>query len=370
MGARWATWVSYPVTMGALQRLLKFYAMAHLCSLPELQETYQEFRSVTHVAQKATQAQFLLITPIVIMAKKKSKASKPKIPTAAEASTATHTSTAPVANQLAPPSKQPKASKLQGPKPTASKSKGPNSTASQPILSKSKGPKSTASNSTAPSVKAPKPKAPKPKAPESNASSASNGLTRGSIAARSGTATAALATTQSLPSQSTCREVRFAVVVKLLDILTRSLPGTETPMPVWEDQSVGEAMSTRQLPYDQEDKLAKELAFLSRISDSPRHIMAVCVQELPEQTGCEILVAVNKSSPGRAGEVLETSRVSLQRVCDRLREIAPGEFTEIPVCHRTKEPQRQSELQWSLAVCYLRREFHRNTSDLSNLHIL
>lgn len=284
------------------------------------------------------------------MAKKKSKASKPKIPTAAEASTATHTSTAPVANQLAPPSKQPKASKLQGPKPTASKSKGP--------------------NSTAPSVKAPKPKAPKPKAPESNASSASNGLTRGSIAARSDTATAALATTQSLPSQSTCREVRFAVVVKLLDILTRSLPGTETPMPVWEDQSVGEAMSTRQLLYDQEDKLAKELAFLSGISDSPRHIMAVCVQELPEQTGCEILVAVNKSSPGRAGEVLETSRVSFQRVCDWLREIAPGEFTEIPVCHRTKEPQRQSELQWSLAVCYLRREFHRNTNDLSNLCIL
>lgn len=122
--------------------------------------------------------------------------------------------------------------------------------------------------------------------------------------------------------------VACAENVAVLDLLSRSLPTTETPSPVWVPRSEAQDEPTRQLSYEQEDGLVKELAFLSGISDDPNHIMAVCVQEFPEQRRCDIILAVNKHSAGCAQDVLEKARRGLQRIFEKLREVSPSESTQ------------------------------------------
>lgn len=126
---------------------------------------------------------------------------------------------------------------------------------------------------------------------------------------------------------NTNQVVRCAENILLLDILSRSLPTTETSIRPFKARSKGKAESTRQLSYEQEDRLVKQLAFLSSISDDPSHVMAVCVQEIPQQRGCAILLAVNKACPDSAQDVLDRARRGLQRVFNRLRQASPSECT-------------------------------------------
>lgn len=155
--------------------------------------------------------------------------------------------------------------------------------------------------------------------------------------------TAGPAPKQLAPSEKVDQVVRCAENVALLDILSRSLPIIATPIPAPKARSKGNAESTRQLSWEQEDMLVKGLAFLSGVSDSPNHIMAVCIQELPKQGGCEIILAVNKTAPDSAQGVLEKAQRGLQLVLGRLRGVSPSESTSLQCAVTPKELGDQLE---------------------------
>lgn len=135
--------------------------------------------------------------------------------------------------------------------------------------------------------------------------------------------------------------VTCAENVAVLDLLSRSFPTTGTPGPVWVPRSEAQEEPARQLSYEQEDRLVKELAFLSGISDNPNHIMAVCVQEFPEQRRCEVILAINKRSTGCAREVLEKARRGLQRIFEKLREVSPSESTQSDFAVLAKKSEKK-----------------------------
>lgn len=189
--------------------------------------------------------------------------------------------------------------------------------------------KSKASKSEEPTaVPAIKPSVPKSKGSGlklSTANTAAKKLAPGSKTSDSKASIAAPAAEPLIPLQDTDQVLRCVENVALLDRLTHSLPRTEPHITAAKAQFKSNNESTRQLTFEQEDRLVKQLAFLSGISDDPNHIMAVCIQELPAQNGCEILVAVNKGSPDSAHLVLEKAQRGLQHIFERLREISPSE---------------------------------------------
>lgn len=154
------------------------------------------------------------------------------------------------------------------------------------------------------------------------------------------------------PAQNADQSVRRAEIVALLDILSRKLPTAATLVQVPEDLSENTPESTRQMSYEQEDRLVKELAFLSGISDNPNHIMAVCIQEFPKEGGCGILLAVNKSSPDTADPVLEKAQRGFQRIFDRLREISPSKSLCVAkVSDNTEIRRRRAPYQGNVLIC-------------------
>lgn len=92
----------------------------------------------------------------------------------------------------------------------------------------------------------------------------------------------------------------------------------------------------RSLSLNHERELATNLAFLAAISDDFKHVMAVCIEEVPELGACQVLVAINKktSTSGKdttsGDDILNKVQRGFQQIFGRLREISPGESEICP----------------------------------------
>jgi hypothetical protein len=74
----------------------------------------------------------------------------------------------------------------------------------------------------------------------------------------------------------------------------------------------------------QERGLAGTLAFLSSLKDGPEHIPAVCVQEGPQSTFLNVLLAVNKARPGDGKGVLQNLKSGFERIFVLLSRVSGG----------------------------------------------
>lgn len=79
------------------------------------------------------------------------------------------------------------------------------------------------------------------------------------------------------------------------------------------------------LPFAAERSLASTLAFLSSITDSPRCITAICVQEQRGGDSLEIYVAINKRNPKDNNATLDTICGQFNQIFERLS--GPGRGT-------------------------------------------
>lgn len=117
------------------------------------------------------------------------------------------------------------------------------------------------------------------------------------------------------------QDVRFAENVALLQRLTAcpSLPSTNPSPPL--ANSRGPA---RILSFERERTVTSGLAFLAGTSDNPNYIVAVCVEENPKKDGLSVVLAINKTGPRDAEDVLDTIKLGLQGVFNKLGEVRYG----------------------------------------------
>jgi hypothetical protein len=74
----------------------------------------------------------------------------------------------------------------------------------------------------------------------------------------------------------------------------------------------------RTLSFDDEVCLTSTLAYISAISDDPNHVIAVCVEELPDRKSIRIVIAINKERPDSQDEVLKRIKDGLAVVLSHL----------------------------------------------------
>lgn len=116
---------------------------------------------------------------------------------------------------------------------------------------------------------------------------------------------------------------RFAHNITLLELLDprpQNLAGE-----VLHD-STKQSDETRNLSLRQERELATNLAFLAGVSDCPDHIIGVCIEELPEMKGCQIMVSINKRLPPDGDEILEKVQKGFKQIFMRLEVLSAGKF--------------------------------------------
>jgi hypothetical protein len=63
---------------------------------------------------------------------------------------------------------------------------------------------------------------------------------------------------------------------------------------------------------------------LAGTSDNPNHIVAVCVEENTKKDGLSVVLAINKTGPRDAEDVLDTIKLGLQGVFNKLGEVRYG----------------------------------------------
>lgn len=80
----------------------------------------------------------------------------------------------------------------------------------------------------------------------------------------------------------------------------------------------------RLLQFEQEERLAGTLAFLSGVSDDPSHVIALCTEELADGKGIRIVVAINKKGPESGDCVLERIKKGLENIFGHLSRINNG----------------------------------------------
>jgi hypothetical protein len=78
------------------------------------------------------------------------------------------------------------------------------------------------------------------------------------------------------------------------------------------------------LSFPQERSLAGTLAFLSNLKDGPDHIPAVCVEEDPDSALLNVLLTVNKATPGDNKEVLQILKLGFERIFVLLSQVSDG----------------------------------------------
>lgn len=78
------------------------------------------------------------------------------------------------------------------------------------------------------------------------------------------------------------------------------------------------------LSFLRERSLAGTLAFLSSLKDGPDHIPAVCVEERPDPSVLNVLLAVNKAKPGDGKEVLKDLKLGFERIFTLLSQVSNG----------------------------------------------
>ncbi|KAJ5097735.1 hypothetical protein N7456_008456 [Penicillium angulare] len=78
------------------------------------------------------------------------------------------------------------------------------------------------------------------------------------------------------------------------------------------------------LPFSKERDLVEILSFLPKTEDGPDHIPAICVEQSPNRTSLNILLAINKSSPSEGDVILENMRDGYEKIFGVLRKCQYG----------------------------------------------
>lgn len=110
--------------------------------------------------------------------------------------------------------------------------------------------------------------------------------------------------------------------VVLLQLISQ-LPGGQSDVGV---KSSPEEVSEKErtLSLRKENDIVSTLAFLSGVSNDPNEITAVCLEELPAEEACKVLVAVNKVGPGSGRNVLNRIQRGFEQIFRRLSTTASG----------------------------------------------
>lgn len=127
---------------------------------------------------------------------------------------------------------------------------------------------------------------------------------------------------------------RFAENVVLLDMLT-PLPEAISIRKSPKLEPEPDPGGTRRLSFAQELALATTLAFLSSITEDKNLITAVCVEEVPLQNGCKVIVAVNKACESDGQDVLCRLQKRFDQIFGRLRQISAGESPQMRLTARS-----------------------------------
>lgn len=78
------------------------------------------------------------------------------------------------------------------------------------------------------------------------------------------------------------------------------------------------------LSFSRERSLVGTLAFLSNTVDDPNHIPALCVEEDPESSCLNVLLAVNRTNWNDGIQVLQDLKRAFERIFDILSEVSNG----------------------------------------------
>lgn len=123
--------------------------------------------------------------------------------------------------------------------------------------------------------------------------------------------------------------LRCARNVVFLERLT-ALPGMKAQEPPGAREPKDARHDPRRtLPFQEEDDLAKTLAFLSGISDDSNHVTAVSIEELPGEQGCKVLVAINRVAPVSGSEILNKIHAGFKKIFEQLAEIRLGMYVDV-----------------------------------------
>jgi hypothetical protein len=72
--------------------------------------------------------------------------------------------------------------------------------------------------------------------------------------------------------------------------------------------------SSRGFSFERELSLSDSIALIAGISGHANHVVASCIEELPNQAGMRILLAINKDKPESGDDVLHCIRLGLQNI--------------------------------------------------------
>lgn len=117
--------------------------------------------------------------------------------------------------------------------------------------------------------------------------------------------------------------VRSAYNIALLELLD---PRPRILASETQQDSTKQSDEGRNLSIRQERELATNLAFLAGISDCSDHVMGVCIEELPDIEGCQIMVSINKRLPSDGNEILKKVQKGFEQIFERLKVLSAGKF--------------------------------------------
>lgn len=73
------------------------------------------------------------------------------------------------------------------------------------------------------------------------------------------------------------------------------------------------------LPLLKEQDLVETLAFLSKTTDGPDHIPAVCILQDPKGVSLKVILAINKSTPQKGDQVLRNLQSEFEKIFSVLK---------------------------------------------------
>ncbi|KAK6064520.1 hypothetical protein SCUP234_12987 [Seiridium cupressi] len=120
---------------------------------------------------------------------------------------------------------------------------------------------------------------------------------------------------QKSPSVKLAESVAF---LSILDQVPEKVTRSDVPVSKYEERS-------RLMSFDQELAICTDLQVLVRVSDDPKYIMAVAVEEHHSPNRIHVKLAVNKSRPDDGDEPLKKGVSGLKEILDALARAANGE---------------------------------------------
>lgn len=133
---------------------------------------------------------------------------------------------------------------------------------------------------------------------------------------------------QSVELPPEVRSAHNTALLKLLDPRPETLPSISQQDSTLQD-STQQRDEGRTLSLQKERELATNLAFLAGVSDEPHHIMGVCIEELPDIEGCQVMVAINQRLPSDGDEILKKVQKGFEQIFKRLSVLSAGKTHNI-----------------------------------------